>query len=150
MTKENLNEIIRLKREVEQLRQKLQDMCYGDNKTVVTDKVKGSMSQYPYSARSFTLAGIEHMSEECIKRRDVIGKKISDKYETLYLKVSDAIEYIQQIKDSDIRQIFMYRYIDGLKWIDIGLCMNYSGETVRKKHDNFIKSLPSYTDSKDI
>ncbi len=140
MTKEKLNEIIKLKKEVEQLRQKLQELNYGDYETVVTDKVKGSMPQYPYSARSFTLTGIEHMSEECIKRRDAIGKKISDKYEVLYSKVNDAIEYIQGIKDSEIRQILTYRYIDGLTWEQTGDAMNYAAITVRKKHDDFFKT----------
>lgn len=139
MTKEKLNEIIKIKREVEQLRQKLQELNYGDEETVVTDKVKGSMSHHPFSARSFTLTGTEHMSEDCIKKRDVIGKKISDRYEKLYSKVNDTIDYINTIDDSDIRQIMTYKYIDGLTWEQIGLAMNYGTSTVRYKHDGFIK-----------
>ncbi len=140
MTKEKLNEIIKIKREVEQLRQKLQELNYGDYETVVTDKVKGSMSHHPYSARSFTLTGMEQMSEECIQQRDAIGKKISDKYEVLYSKVNDAIDYIQNIEDSEIRQILTYRYIDGLTWEQTGDTMNYAAITVRKKHDEFFKT----------
>lgn len=139
MTKEKLNEIIKLKKEVEQLRLKLQELSYGDNETVVTDKVKGSMSHHPYSARSFTLVGTEQMSEECIQKRDAIGKKISDKYHELYCKIDIAIDFIQNIEDSEIRQILTYKYIDGLTWDQIGECMSYDESTVRKKHNNWLR-----------
>lgn len=141
MTKERLNEIIKLKREVEQLREKLRELNYGDNETIVTDRVRGSMAQFPYLPRSFTLVGCEQMSEECIRKRDAIGKKISDKYHELYGRIDEAIDFIQSIDDSDVRQILTYKYIDGLIWEQIGQCMNYGTSSVRLKHDKFMKSI---------
>ncbi len=141
MTKAQLNEIIKLKKEVEQLRVKLKELNYGDNETIVTDKVRGSMSQFPCLSRSFTLIGTEHMSEECIRKRDAIGKKISDKYHELYCKIDKAIDFIQSIDDSEIRQILTYKYIDGLTWEQIGQCMNYGTSSIRFKHDKFMKSI---------
>jgi hypothetical protein len=140
MTKEKLNEIIKLKREVERLRQKLQELNHGDYETVVTDKVKGSMPQYPYSARSFILTGIEHMSEECINQRDVISKKISKKYHELYMIINDVIDYINSIEDSELRTILSYKYIDGLKPIEIGECMGWSGRTIERRLKEWAES----------
>lgn len=148
MTKEKLNQIIKLKKEVEMLRQKLQELKYGDNEVIVTDKVKGSMSHYPFSARSFTLIGMEQMSEECIKERDAIGEKISDKYHELCILVNDIIGFIHSINDSEIRQILTYRYIDGLTWDQTGQAMNYATITVRKKHDSYIKNISPHITSK--
>ena len=97
------------------------------------------MSEYPYSARSFNLVGLEQMSEECIKKRNEIGKKISDKYYELNCRINKAYDYILGIDDSEIRQILQYKYIDGLTWEQIGQAMNYAAITVRKRHDDFIK-----------
>lgn len=141
MTKEQLNEIIKLKKEVEQLRVKLRELNYGDSEKIVTDKVRGSMSQFPYLPRTFTLVGMEQMSEECIKKRDAIGKKISDKYYELYSRIDKAIDFIQNIEDSEIRQILTYKYIDGLTWEQIGQCMNYGTSSIRLKHDKFMKKI---------
>lgn len=138
MKKAELNEILKLKKEVKQLSQKLQELNYGDDETVVSDKVRGSMSEYPYSARSFNLVGREQMSEECIQKRNEIGKKISDKYYELNCKINKAYDYILGIDDSEIRQILQYKYIDGLTWEQIGQAMNYGMSTVRLKHDRFI------------
>ncbi|WP_024833820.1 hypothetical protein [Ruminiclostridium josui] len=133
MKKAELNEILKLKKEVKQLNQKLQELNYGDDETVVSDKVRGSMSEYPYSARSFNLVGREQMSEKCIQKRNEIGKKISDKYYELNCKISKALDYINTISDSEIRTIYRYRFIDGQEWKEIGLYMNYDESTVRRK-----------------
>jgi len=136
-----LSEIIKLKKEVTQLREKLCESEYGNNDIYVRDKVKGSMAQFPYSAKSFNIGGYEEMSEQCIKKKSEIGAKISKKYDELYIKINDALDYIQEIKDSEIRQILTYKYIDGLRWEQIGQSMTYAAITVRKKHNDFFKSI---------
>lgn len=50
--------------------------------------------------------------------------------------------FINNIGDSDIRQIFEYRYIDNMSWIEIQLEMKYKHEdTPRKKHDRYLKKF---------
>ena len=150
MIKEELSEIIKLKKEINQFRLKLQELKYGDNETIVTDKVKGSMSQFPYLPRSFTITGREEMSEDCLQKRNEIAQGIRIKTQKLMEKINRAFEYIESIEDSNIRQILTYRYIDGLTWEQTGECMSYSWETVRKKHDKFIKSIPNNTSIYDV
>lgn len=140
MTKENLNEIIDLKREVDLLKQKLHDLNYGDSETIVTDKVKGSMSIFPYSARSFTLMGLEQMSAECIRERDNIGKTINDKCHKLFIRINEAFDYIESIDDSELRTILTYRYIDGLNTKDIGECIGWSSRTIERRLKEWAES----------
>lgn len=141
MDKNELSEIVKLRKEVKRLQDKLVELQYGDgdNETIVSDKVRGSMSHFPYSARSFNLVGREQMSEECIKKRNEIAKKISNDYYKLSCIINNAIDYINSIEDSEIRTILSYKYIDGLTWEQIGACMNYGTSTVRFKHDRFMK-----------
>jgi hypothetical protein len=150
MIKEELGEIIQLKKEIKQLNQKLQELSYGDNDKIVTDKVRGSMAQFPYLPRSFTITGREEMSEECLEKRNAIAVRIRQKTQNLMGKVNKAFEFIESVGDSTIRQILTYRYIDGLTWEQTGECMSYSWETVRKKHDKFIKTIPTDTSIYDV
>lgn len=139
MTKKELNEIVKLKSEVKQLQEKLKDTVYGNSNNGATDKVKGSQSSFPYTERTFFITGFEEMSEGCINQRNEISKKLSTKYKELLTKTNKALEYIHSIEDSDIRQIFTYKYIDGLTWEQTGEAMNYAAITVRKKHDEYVK-----------
>lgn len=150
MIKRELTEINDLKKEINLLRQKLQELSYGDKESIVADKVKGSMAHFPYIPRTFTIIGREEMSEECIEQRNQMALKIREKTQALMEKVNSAFKYIDSIQDSNIRQIFTYKYIDGLTWEQTGECMSYSWETVRKKHDKFIKSIPDNTSIYDI
>ncbi|OPX43824.1 hypothetical protein CLHUN_23050 [Ruminiclostridium hungatei] len=150
MIKQELTEINQLKKEINLLRQKLQELSYGDSETVVSDRVKGSMAQFPYLPRTFTIVGREEMSEECLEQRNQMAMKIRTKTQELMSKVNRAFQFIESIQDSNVRQILTYRYIDGLTWEQTGECMSYSWETVRKKHDRFLKSIPNNTSIYDV
>lgn len=133
MDKKELCEIVKIKKEINRLQNKLKELSYGDNETIVTDKVRGSMAYYPYSARSFTLVGLEQMSEDCIKKRDEIAGKLRAAYSKQLDKINKAIDYINSIPDSEIRTILSYKYIDGLTEENISEMMGISDRTVRRK-----------------
>ncbi len=42
-------------------------------------------------------------------------------------------DYINNIKDSELRQIFEHRYIDGMDWYQVAVVMNMTGESVPRK-----------------
>lgn len=63
-------------------------------------------------------------------------------------KEKEIEEYIEQIPFSEIRQIFRYRYLDGLNWIQVAHRMNrnynnkkYSEDSVRCKHDRYLEKV---------
>jgi DNA-directed RNA polymerase specialized sigma subunit len=73
------------------------------------------------------------MSEECIKKRNEIAKKLSVAYSKQLDKINKAIDYINSIPDSEIRTILSYKYIDGLTEDNIAELMGISDRTVRRK-----------------
>lgn len=61
-------------------------------------------------------------------------------------KEKEIEDYIEKIPYSEIRQIFRYRYLDGLNWIQVAHRMNrnynnkeYTEGSVRLKHDRFLE-----------
>lgn len=49
-------------------------------------------------------------------------------------------KYINTIKDSKTRQIFVHRYIENMEWHQVAQAMGYNNEdTPRKTHDRYLK-----------
>lgn len=48
---------------------------------------------------------------------------------------------IKKLKDEDERFILLYRYIQNFKWSDIGLELNMSEKTVRRKHKTALEKF---------
>lgn len=142
MTKEELSEIVKLRKELKRLQDRLFDLQYGDGDKdiMVSDKVRGSMPHYPYSARSFNLVGREQMSEDCIKKRNEIGNKISNMYYKLNCRINKAMDYINTIEDSELRTILSYRFIDGLTEEQTAEAMEISRSTVQRKIKEWAKT----------
>lgn len=53
-----------------------------------------------------------------------------------YLKIQN---YIQQIEEPELRQIFTYRFMDLMNWEEIGEKMNYHRTSVSKKVQEYLK-----------
>lgn len=73
---------------------------------------------------------------------------LADKRDALmdYLRAAEAeeallIRYIEEIPDSDVRELFMLRYVDGVRsWQRIAFLAGEHDESyVRRKHDWYIK-----------
>lgn len=97
------------------------------------DVVQGSDSRYPYIKHSIKIGG--NLSNESA---DYLKKRIDE-----IKKERKAIrKWIDNIKISEIRRIFKFRYIEGLSWLQIATKMEVSGDgsTERKKHDRFLKT----------
>lgn len=56
-------------------------------------------------------------------------------------KLNEVEEYIENIKDSRIRRIMRYRYIDNLTWQQVArrMGMNHTADGCRMAHDRFIE-----------
>lgn len=69
---------------------------------------------------------------------DVIrGNKLQKLKDILEIRKARAViqqieieEYINTIEDSELRQIFEHRYIEGMDWHQVATVMNMSGESV--------------------
>ena len=66
--------------------------------------------------------------------------KLQEFYGKLFEEQNQIEDYIETIPQSNIRQIFRYRYIDGFNWLQIMHLMKYKSEsTARMKHDRFLE-----------
>ena len=133
MTKEELLKLRKITSEVEQIKQELENVkC-----EYVMDSVKGSSVNYPYTQHGIKIEGYDIGSYNRKVKR--IQNRLTRKLEELMDEKDILTEYICTVNDSDLRQILMYRYINGLTWQEIGANMGYAAITVRTKHDKFLK-----------
>ncbi|MDF2859173.1 MAG: polymerase, sigma-24 subunit, subfamily, partial [Neobacillus sp.] len=133
MTKEELSQIKIKSKEINVLRQKIQDLYWGDDSHYVSDKVTGSSAHFPYSQRSFRIEGFEQMSEECIKKRNDLAARLSNKVGELCDLLNKAYGYIDSIPDGQIRLILIYKYVDGKTEEEIAEEIELSTRTVQRK-----------------
>ena len=129
MTKEDLTEYCDLKKEIEGLEKRI-------DKIHKTTEMVSDTVQNGYKHRT-VIFGIDlsrkrklHMYEEKLKKF----------YNKLLEEQNKIEDYIETIPKSDIRQIFRYKYIDNLNWLQIMYQMKYKAEsTARMKHDRFLE-----------
>jgi len=101
----------------------------------VSDIVTGSNNEFPYQIMSFKVEGLAHTDK---LREVLVERKV--KCEQLKIKIE---EFISDIPDSITRQVFQYRYIDGLGWQAIAYRIGRHDESYPRKmiHDKYLDSL---------
>lgn len=135
MTREELEEIFHIRKEIQDLEKRISRI--EKQSTMVADAV-----QKGYKRRAI-IYGVD------VKR----AYKLQSNYERLKKfkiqlvdKEKEIENYIEIIPFSEIRQIFRYRYLDGMNWIQVAHQMNskysnreYNEDSVRMKHDRYLK-----------
>ena len=135
MTKEELSKLRKIISEIEQIKRELESI----EPEHVIDSVTGSSINFPYTQHSIKIEGYDGKRYECRVQR--IKNRLNRKKIELMEEKDMLTEYIYRLDDSDLRQILMYRYANGLTWGEIGANMGYATITVRSKHDKFLKSI---------
>ncbi len=125
MTAERLRQYKSIKAEIEELAEQIQML-------ESSDIVQGSDREFPYIKHNMKVE-----TGECDHTRDMLKKELG----LLKSEYHALNEFINNIADSEIRRIFRYRYIEGLKWFQIASRLKVCGDgsTERKKHDRFLK-----------
>lgn len=125
-----LDQLPHLRKEIEILQEQIRKAAT----VIVTDTVVGSDPQFPYSERTFVISG---MNDRRIRR---LKRQLEHKLEELITAREEMLEYISTVEDSEMRQILMLRYIDGLTWPQVARRMGRQGDgsTERKKHNRYL------------
>lgn len=144
MDKERLKRYRRLMSEVDLLKRQLEKT----EPEHVEDSVNGSSPYFPYTQHKMHIEGYDLDSYKRKVAR--LNRRIVRKMNELVEEKDSLIEFIYNIEDSEVRQIFIYRYLDGLTWKDIGDKMYFGTSTIRMKHDNFVKGLAPISTLEDI
>lgn len=135
MNREKLKRYRKLMSEVDLLKKQLEKT----EPEFVKDSVNGSSANFPYTQHKMHIEGYDLDSYKRKVAR--LNKRIVNKMNELVEEKDSLIEFIYNIEDSEIRQIFIYKYIDGMKWSDIANKMNYSVTSIRDKHRLIINRL---------
>ena len=135
MTKEKLKRYRRLLTEVDLLKRQLEKI----EPEFVRDSVNGSTSEFPYTVHKVHIEGYDLESYKTKVAR--MNRRIVNKMNELVEEKDRLIEFIYRIENSEVRQIFIYKYIDGLTWKEIADNMNYGITAIRNKHRGYINKL---------
>lgn len=120
MDKEQLKQIRYIKSEIAVIENQINNI----EPAMVTDKVKGSSSYFPYIQRDFTLEGID--TDEYERRVRRLQRKLIKRKEKLLQLQEEANNFIDSIEDSLIRQAITLKYVDGYSWENIAKKMGSS------------------------
>ena len=128
MTKEDLEKLRFLRAEIDLLNEELHHL------PMVTDKVTGSMTEFPYIKRSITIQGVDAAAGQQLRN------KIADKVVTLQWRLDQMEDWLDGVTDPEIRTILRLRYRSGKSWTEISRELKYADESVpRKRMNRFLK-----------
>ncbi len=96
---------------------------------MITDSVRGSCPEYPYTEHNVTIQGYE-------KRRTA---QAENKIAELVAKCEAVDLWIEQLSSENDRVLFMRRFIQGWSLIKLGMAYSISSDGVRKKIERALK-----------
>jgi RNA polymerase sigma factor (sigma-70 family) len=128
MTEKELKDYRKLCREVDDLRQRLEKEKNREI-PVVSGKVRGSMREFPYIE---THVGVELFEPEAME----VSLERIRRYQTKLLEAErkklEIEQFVEGISDPELRLIFRYRFLDGLKQVEIAKRLNMTQSNVSK------------------
>lgn len=123
------------KRLVERNNKKIEDEQCKDI-PVVMGKVTGSSKDFPYIKQHFTVQMNEPAEADKSYRRIVRWQQEISQAEKEIEKVE---QFVAGIKDVKVREIFTYRYIDGMKAVEIARRVGYTKGRISQIISNLVK-----------
>ncbi len=123
-----LSQLLYLKREIEQSRERLAEL-------------EKRSDEYLETASS--MPSLEKITEHRNIKPEIINLKntIEAKKKLCVTEYQRLMEFITGVEDSFMRQILTYRYIDGFSWVQVAMHIGggNTGDGVRKAHTRFLK-----------
>ena len=130
-----LRQLRHLRNEIRLLQEKLQELENG----AVSDVVSGSSQYFPFTERRFTITGLPSDSYVA-KHTSRLRRQLHERICELTRLQTALMDWINSIEDSEIRQLLILRYLDGLSWQAIAQRLGTAGDgsTERKKVNRFL------------
>ncbi|HBV83416.1 MAG TPA: hypothetical protein DEB74_11640 [Lachnospiraceae bacterium] len=139
MTKQELEQLTDLKQEIEELEKNIAKIKQMDIKEV-SIKVSASSKSFPYVQSRTTVQ--EYDPALADKRDRLLCEKrmlLCDRKEQAAEEERRLIQYINNIKESRVRRIMQYRYVDGYSWEKIGDIMHFDRRTGERIVSRYLK-----------
>lgn len=139
MTKEQLAEYRHLQREIKDLKKRI-DRLKDVDQNKLTDTVKGSYPEFPYTQHSIKVEGFdaEKITHSLTRLERILSAQVSKSVE----RSCDIAEFICSIEPVKVRTIFEYRYYDLLTWQQIAFKLGATSEAYpRNIHDKYLNEV---------
>lgn len=135
MTKKELEQYIKLKKEIDTIGKRLEKL-YEKEPPEVAGKVQASSDGFPWLRYRVTVQMYEPKANaELNKTIDILRERL----ERCDKQMKDVEEFIDNIPDSELRNIFELRYIEGLKLREIADRVNLDLSVVGKKITAYLR-----------
>lgn len=125
MTRERLARYPRLGREIRWLEEHRKSLCY------VTDRVRGSMTEFPYTAQTIQIGG---QDPHALRRHQ-------NQMERLLAEQRRIEGFVEGIEDGLLRAAFELRYLQGKSWVQTAHALYATPDSVRKSAQRFLDRL---------
>lgn len=123
------------KRLIERNKKKIEDEQFKEI-PAVKGKVTGSSHDFPYIEQRYTVEMDEPVEAE--KRRKNI-EKLKRGIQKAEREMEEVEEFISLIPDAGDREIFTYRFIDGMKVKDVAVAVGYTHGRVSQIISKYLK-----------
>lgn len=128
MDKDDLKQLIFLNREIEKNQRELEEL------TTAATRATAQISMAPGSGKRR-----DKVADYAVEIVDM-KMKIAENLKKCFMQRNKILEYIQEIPESEIRQILYLRYMKGMSWQNIAFTVGYQDESVpRKRHDRYLE-----------
>lgn len=139
MTKEQLAEYRDLQQEIQRLKKKLEKLK-DTKQDRLTDTVRGSMTEFPYTQHPITIEGFD--AQHRLQSINKLERILSGQVKRSMQKTCDIAEFICSIEPAKVRAIFEYRYYDLLPWQQIAFKLGATSEAYpRNIHDKYLNEV---------
>lgn len=136
MTKQELEQYCKLKREIAYLEKRI-DKWESKREDIpeVAGTVQASDANFPYIPYRVTVQMTDPKRNDAVKEAISILEKRLEKCSEELLRIE---QFIDRIRDSELRQIFEMRYIEGKKLREIAVVVNLDRSVVGKKITEYL------------
>ncbi len=139
MTEQELSQYKAIKSEIEDISYRIKRL-EDRGVQMVSDRVRGSSKHFPYIEKYYYISGVDTQAN--VRKDRLIAelqRKRNKKLEELLEMENKIQDYIYMIPDSEIRQIFTFRYIDGLSQEEIGMKLHMDRSGVSKRIARYLE-----------
>lgn len=129
MDKKTLKKYKPNKERLIRIENQIQELCERES-TVVMGKVTGSSADFPYTEVRTSVQMYDPYEEEDVRRQ--IRRKETDRLRILK-EQKEVEDYINEIDDPEIKEIFELSFIEGKKQIEVAEIVGYSRGRISQK-----------------
>lgn len=137
MTLEELEQVKYKKREIVLITEKITNLY--NTVEMTSDTVQGSSKAAPYVKHTITITGVDVIAVNRVRRR---VEKLKNRKKILEADVDMVEDFVEDIADSQLRQIIELKYLMGLNWNMVASRVyGYpNGNRARMKIERFFKN----------